>query len=243
MITVYVYAVKFKYPVYDRSSFMDFLRSFANAIPGLMTPLIILGGITFGWFTPTEASAIAVLYTMALGFINKSINIKEFGKILSETARLAGISLFCVGTASAFSWLLSYHKVPLALVNAISSYSIGTVGITLIIAAIFLIVGLFIDAIPAIIIMGGVLYPIALEAGIHPIHFSIIGVVALGFGLVTPPYGLCLLIAARIGEEKVHNVLKDVIIILLPMFLILFLICLIPEISLYLPRLITPQFM
>jgi TRAP-type C4-dicarboxylate transport system permease large subunit len=82
-----------------------------------------------------------------------------------------------------------------------------------------------------------------MQAGIHPIHFSIIGVVALGFGLVTPPYGMCLLIAARIGEEKVHSVLKDVFIILLPMFFILVLICLVPEIALALPRLITPQFM
>jgi tripartite ATP-independent transporter DctM subunit len=243
MITVYAYAKKNNYPVYDRSSFKGFLKAFITAIPGLMTPLIILGGITFGWFTPTEASAIAVLYTMVLGFVNKSINIKKFGKILSDTARLTGISLFCVGTASAFSWLLSYHKVPQALVDSITRMSIGPIGIVLLIALIFLIVGLFIDAIPAIIIMGGVLYPIAMEAGIHPIHFSIIGVVALGFGLVTPPYGMCLLIAARIGEEKVHNVLKDVAIILLPMFLILVLICLFPEIALMLPKLVTPQFM
>lgn len=243
MVTVYIYAKKNNYPVYARSTFMDFVKSFLTAIPGLMTPLIILGGITFGWFTPTEASAIAVLYTMALGFANKSIDVKKFGKILSDTARLTGISLFCVGTASAFSWLLSYHKVPQALVDSISRMNIGPIGIVLLIALIFLIVGLFIDAIPAIIIMGGVLYPIAMQAGIHPIHFSIIGVVSLGFGLVTPPYGMCLLIAARIGEEKVHNVLKDVFIILLPMFLILVLICLIPEIALALPRLITPQFM
>lgn len=243
MITVYVYAKKFNYPVYDRSNFMAFLKSLIVAIPGLMTPLIILGGITFGWFTPTEASAIAVLYTMILGFVNKSLDFKKLIHIISDTARLAGISLFCVGTASAFSWLLAYHKIPEALVESISNMSIGPVGVTLLIAVIFLIVGLFIDAIPAIIIMGGVLYPIAMQAGIHPIHFSIIGVVALGFGLVTPPYGLCLLIAARIGGEKVHNVLKDVIIILIPMFIILLLICLIPEIALALPKLITPEFM
>lgn len=157
--------------------------------------------------------------------------------------KFRGISLFCVGTASAFSWLLSYHKVPQALVDSIARLHIGHVGVVLLIALIFLIVGLFIDAIPAIIIMGGVLYPIAMQAGIHPIHFSIIGVVSLAFGLVTPPYGMCLLIASRIGEEKVHNVLKDVGIILLPMFFILILICLIPEIALVLPRLITPQFM
>lgn len=243
MVTVYVYAKKYNYPVYDKSNFKEFLKSLVVALPGLMTPLIILGGITFGWFTPTEASAIAVLYTMGLGFLNKSLNFKKLGKIISDTARLTGISLFCVGTASAFSWLLAYHKIPQALVNSISNLNIGSTGIVLIIALIFLIVGLFIDAIPAIIIMGGVLYPIALQAGIHPIHFSIIGVVALGFGLVTPPYGMCLLIAARIGEETVKNVLKDVVIILIPMFIILVLICLIPQISLALPTFLTPEFM
>lgn len=243
MITVYVYAKKFNYPVYDKSSFMDFIKSFITAIPGLMTPLIILGGITFGWFTPTEASAIAVLYTMVLGFVNKSLNFKKLAVIISDTARLTGISLFCVGTASAFSWLLAYHKIPQALVSGINNFNIGPTGIVLIIALIFLIVGLFIDAIPAIIIMGGVLYPIAMQAGIHPIHFSIIGVVALGFGLVTPPYGMCLLIAARIGEETVHNVLKDVFIILIPMFIILVIICLVPQIALALPTLISPEFM
>ena len=243
MVTVYVYAKKNNYPVYDRSGFIDFLKALLIAIPGLMTPIIILGGITFGWFTPTEASAIAVLYTLSLGFLNRTITISRFGKILSETARLTGISLFCVGTASAFSWLLSYYKIPQAVVVVITGMSIGHIGIILIMAFIFLIVGLFIDAIPAIIIVGGVLYPVALEAGIHPIQFSIIGIVALAFGLVTPPYGLCLLIAARIGEEKVQNVLKDVAIILFPMLVILILICLIPDISLFLPRLIAPQFM
>ncbi|MDC7235405.1 MAG: TRAP transporter large permease [Spirochaetales bacterium] len=243
MVTVYVYAKKYNYPVYDRSSVLDFFKALFVAIPGLMTPLIILGGITFGWFTPTEASAIAVLYTLALGFANKSITLQNLRTILSETARLTGISLFCVGTASAFSWLLAYHEVPQALVSLIASANVGTMGVTLLIALLFLIIGLFIDAIPAIIIMGGVLYPIAQQAGIHPIHFSIIGVVSLAFGLVTPPYGMCLLIAARIGEMEVKKVLKDVAIILFPMFLILVLICLIPDIAMLLPRLITPQFL
>ncbi|MDC7222331.1 MAG: TRAP transporter large permease [Spirochaetales bacterium] len=243
MITVYIYAKKSHYPLYEKARFGQFLKALFHALPGLMTPLIILGGITFGWFTPTEASAIAVLYTLILGFINGTMNLRKFARILSETARLTGISLFCVGTASAFSWLLSYHKVPQALVESIVRLSIGPTGIVLLMALLFLIVGLFIDAIPAIIIMGGVLYPIALEAGIHPVHFSLIGVVALAFGLVTPPYGMCLLIAARIGEEKVQNVLKDVALILLPMFFILILICLIPGLSLALPRLLTPQFL
>ena len=148
-----------------------------------------------------------------------------------------------VGTASAFSWLLAYHQVPQALVALINSWNLGPTGIIFVIVAVFLIVGMFIDAIPAIIIMGSILYPIAQVAGIHPIHFSLIGVVTLAFGLVTPPYGMCLLIASRIGEQSVPKVLKDVGIILIPMLGILVLLCLVPDVVLFLPRLIAPQFM
>jgi TRAP-type C4-dicarboxylate transport system permease large subunit len=102
---------------------------------------------------------------------------------------------------------------------------------------------MFIDAIPAIIIMGSILYPIAMQAGIHPIHFSLVGIVSLAFGLVTPPYGMCLLITSRIGEQQVPKVLKDVAIILAPMLGILILLVLFPDLVLFLPRLIAPQFL
>ena len=167
----------------------------------------------------------------------------KFLKLLSETARLIGVSLFCVGTASVFSWLLAYYQVPQSLVTAIQALGLGPRGVILIISAVFLFIGLFIDAIPAIIIVGSIMFPLAQAAGIHPIHFSLVGVVSLAFGLVTPPYGMCLLIASRIGEMAVHKVLKDVVIILVPMLAILFLLCMFPEIVLFLPRLIAPQFM
>jgi tripartite ATP-independent transporter DctM subunit len=243
MATVYVYAVRYNYPKYEKSSFSQFLKAFAGAAPGLVTPVIILAGISFGVFTPTEASAIAVIYTILVGILNKSLDLPKFLHVLSETARLVGVSLFCVGTASVFSWLMAYYQVPQSLVQAIQAWGLGPKGIILVISAVFLIVGLFIDAIPAIIIVGSIMYPLAQAAGIHPIHFSLVGVVSLAFGLVTPPYGMCLLIASRIGELSVHKVLKDVVIILLPMLFILIALCLFPEIVLFLPRLIAPQFM
>lgn len=243
MATVYVYAVRNSYPKYEKSNMRQFFKAFAGAAPGLVTPVIILAGIAFGVFTPTEASAIAVLYTILVGVMNKSLDIPNFLQVLSETARLVGVSLFCVGTASVFSWLLAYYQVPQSLVVAIQGWGLGPKGIILVIAAVFLVVGLFIDAIPAIIIVGSIMYPLAQSAGIHPIHFSLVGVVSLAFGLVTPPYGMCLLIASRIGEMSVHKVLKDVVIILIPMLAILVALCLIPEIVLFLPRLIAPQFM
>jgi tripartite ATP-independent transporter DctM subunit len=243
MVTVYFYAIKYNYPRHEKASLSHFVKAFAGAIPGLVTPLIILVGISFGYFTPTEASAIAVVYSIGIGIVYRTLDFRTFAHHLSDSARLVGVTLFCVGTASVFSWLLAFYRVPQALVDLIQSFGFGPNGIILIIALVFLIVGLFIDAIPAIIIMGGILYPLAQASGIHPIHFSIVGVVALAFGLVTPPYGMCLLIAARIGEMPIHQVLKDVFVVLIPMIGILLALCWFPEIVLALPRWIAPQFM
>jgi TRAP-type C4-dicarboxylate transport system permease large subunit len=109
------------------------------------------------------------------------------------------------------------------------------------IAGAFLLIGMFIDAIPAIIILGTVLWPVASLAGFHPIHFAIIGVVSLAFGLVTPPYGLCLLITCALGEIKVSEALKYVGIILIPMLIVLLLIILLPEFIMWLPQLLMPD--
>jgi tripartite ATP-independent transporter DctM subunit len=243
MITVYIYAKIYNYPIYSRSTIKAAALAIVQAILPLMTPMIIVGGIVVGLFTPTEASAIAVFYSLILGLvIYHSIKIKDVPKVLYESARFAAISLFCVGTASAFGWLLAYYKVPLALVAFLKQFGVGPVSTGLIVAGAFLFIGMFIDAIPAIIILGTVLWPVAEFAGLHPIHFAIIGVISLAFGLVTPPYGLCLLIACAIGDIKLIKALKDVAIILLPMLGVLLLVILFPDIIMFLPRLFMPKF-
>jgi tripartite ATP-independent transporter DctM subunit len=244
MGTVYVYAKIYGYPVYERSTIREAFVAVLQAIPPLLTPLIIVGGIVGGFFTPTEASAIAVIYSFVLGaIVYKNVGLKEIPKVLYDSARFAAISLFCIGTASAFGWLLAYFKIPQALVDYLSQFGIGPISTGLIVAGSFLFIGMFIDAIPAIIILGTVLWPLAEFAGMHPIHFAIIGVISLAFGLVTPPYGLCLLIACAIGEIKVHEALKDVAIVLIPMLLVLLIVILLPELILALPRLIMPKFL
>lgn len=243
MTTVFVYAKIYNYPIYSRSTIKEATLAIVQAILPLMTPMIIVGGIVIGLFTPTEASAIAVFYSLILGLvIYHSINIKDVPKVLYESARFAAISLFCVGTASAFGWLLAYYKVPLALVAFLKQFGVGPISTGLIVAAAFLFIGMFIDAIPAIIILGTVLWPVAEFAGLHPIHFAIIGVISLAFGLVTPPYGLCLLIACAIGDIKLIKALKDVAIILLPMLGVLLLVILFPDIIMFLPRFFLPKF-
>ena len=148
----------------------------------------------------------------------------------------------CIGTASAFGWALAYFQIPRALVAEIEAMGLGITGTGLMVAFAFLVIGMFIDAIPAIIILGTVLWPVATSVGMHPIHFAIIGVISLAFGLVTPPYGLCLLIACAVGKIRVVEALRDVAVLLIPMLCVLLLIILLPDLILALPRLLMPKF-
>ena len=243
MLTVYIYAKRRGYPVYVRSTFIELMIATASASLALMTPLIIVGGIVGGFFTPTEASVVAVVYSLVLGVaIYRSVALSALPGILYDSGRFAAISLFCIGTASAFGWCLAYFKIPAALVGQIEVMGLGLIGTGIMCALAFLLIGMFIDAIPAIIILGTVLYPVTQHVGMHPIHFAIIGVISLAFGLVTPPYGLCLLIAAAIGEIRLIHALRDVVVILFPMILVLGTVIVFPEIILTLPRWVMPRF-
>ncbi|MBT6726055.1 MAG: TRAP transporter large permease [Deltaproteobacteria bacterium] len=244
MLAVYIYAKSNNYETTQRSNLKELFVALIQAIPPLMTPVIIVGGIVGGIFTPTEASAVAVVYSLLLGVIGyRTLNLSKVVKAFYEAGRFSAVSLFCVGTASAFGWLLAYYKVPLAIVEFLKPFGVGPLSTGLIIAGAFLFIGMFIDAIPAIIILGTVLLPLAQYAGIHDIHFAIIGVVSLAFGLVSPPYGLCLMISCSIGEIKIIDALQHVCFILIPMLLILLVIILLPDLILYLPRLLMPRFM
>ncbi|HSC71672.1 MAG TPA: TRAP transporter large permease [Candidatus Methylomirabilis sp.] len=243
MVAVFIYAKIRNYPVYARTSVREFFLTLGRAFFALLSPGIVVGGVVFGFVTPTEASVLAVLYTFVVGlFIYRSITLPKLPAVLYETARLASISLFCIGTASAFGWVLAYYQLPKMVVAVISPWASSVTSAGLIIAGIFLIVGCFIDAVPAMIIFGAILQPLALHVGMHPVHFAIIGVISLAFGLVTPPYGLCLLIACTIGKIKVVESLKDVATILIPMLLMLLFVIMFPKVILFLPRLIMPKF-
>jgi tripartite ATP-independent transporter DctM subunit len=241
MIAVYAYAKIYRYPVYARASLKEFGKTFAAAFLALLTPAIIVGGIVSGWFTPTEASVVAVLYAMLLGvFVYRSVGVRGLPKVLYESARFAAISLFCVGTASAFGWLMAYFHLPQLFVDWVSSYGGGVTSVGFIVAGSFLVLGCFIDAIPAIIILGTMFAPLAASVGMHPIHFAIIGVISIAFGLVTPPYGLCLMISCALGGVSIKDALRDTLILLVPMLMVLLFVILVPEAMLALPRWVMP---
>jgi tripartite ATP-independent transporter DctM subunit len=243
MAAVYVYARKRNYPVYARATVREFFVSLWRALAAMMTPVLIIGGVVGGFFTPTEAAVVAVLYSFVVGIIiYRSLGVKEIKDVLYNTTRLASISLFCIGTASAFGWVMAYYQIPRLVVKTLSQYGVGVTSVGLIEAAAFLFIGCFIDAVPAIIIVAPLLAPMAQSVGMHPVHFGIIGIIALAFGLVTPPYGLCLLIDVAIARTTVAAVIKDVAIILAPMLIALLLVILFPEVVLFIPRWFMPKF-
>jgi TRAP-type C4-dicarboxylate transport system permease large subunit len=157
-----------------------------------------------------------------------------------DSARFAAISLFCIGTASAFGWLLAYFHIPQLFVDMVSHWGGGITSVGFITAFCFLVVGCFIDAIPAIIIVGTILAPLAASVGMHPIHFAIIGVISIAYGLVTPPYGLCLMIACSVGGIKIRAAVRDTLVLFVPMLLVLLIVILLPDAMLWLPRTLMP---
>jgi tripartite ATP-independent transporter DctM subunit len=244
MATVHAYAKSRGYPTYPRETWRALICATWIAVPALMTPGIIIGGKIFGWFTATESACIAVLYAGVLSLlVYREMDLKGLYAALLDTAKLAGIALFCVGTASAFGWLLAYYKIPEAILTGVSAWGMGFAATGFFIAFVFLVVGCFLDAIPAIIICAPILEPLSKAVQMDPVHFAMIGIVSLAFGLVTPPYGLCLMIACSVAGIRIRDAIKDTAIMLVPMLMVLALVIVWPKVSLLLPQLISPEFL
>jgi tripartite ATP-independent transporter DctM subunit len=244
MATVHAYAKLRGYPTYPRSTWRELFCATWVAIPALLTPGIIIGGKIFGWFTATESACIAVLYAAVLSLlVYRETDAKGLYGALLDTGKLAGIALFCVGTASTFGWLLAYYRIPEAILTGVQAWGMGFLATGFFIAAVFLVVGCFLDAIPAIIICAPILEPLTKAVGMDPVHFAMIGIVSLAFGLVTPPYGLCLMISCAVAGIRIRDAIKDTAIMLVPMLMVLALVILWPKVSLLLPSLISPEFL
>ncbi len=242
MVLVVFFAKKRGYPVESKLDLREIGRSTKNSAFALFTPLIIIGGIVGGIVTPTEASLVAVVYSAVLGLVvYHTLKIKDFPELFLQTAKLASISLFAVGTASIYGWVLAYLRIPRFLVSVIGFATQSPTLLLFMFVVVFLIVGTFMDTIPAIVILGPLLNPLAQHAGVHPLHFAIVGVISLSFGLITPPYGLCLLIASDIAGINCMSAIKEVGVFLAGMLAVLVLIVVFPEIALFVPRLMLPS--
>lgn len=242
MVFVYIIAVKRNYPRAKRVEFKKFAKLFGQAIPALLTPIIIIGGIISGFFTATEAAAVASLYTLFVCMLYyKTLKVKDLPKILMDTLALSSLSLFALAAASALGELMSYYQLgTIAQDFFTDNVSVKWVFLIIIIAF-FLFIGTFMDAIPAMILFVPVILPTALEFGIDPVHLGLIVVITLAVGLITPPYGLCLLLAAKIGNMSIERSFVAVIPYIAIIVVVLLFITFLPDIAFYIPRMINPS--
>lgn len=245
MVVSYIFARKYNYPAEERSSFRKILHAFKKAILPMLSPVLLIGGIMGGIFTATEAAVVSAVYSILIAiFVYRSIKLKELWDIFVTTALNASVTIFCIAIAAVFGYLLAYFHVPEMLGSVITQIASGPVSFLLIVILLFLIVGTFMDATPAIIILAPMLAPIACTFGVNPIHLGVIIVLTLALGLITPPYGLCLLIAAQIANIPVNfKLMRTMSIFILVSLLIIILIALFPDIALFIPKIFAPKMM
>lgn len=239
MIAVSIYSSRYHSGRKPRKSFKEIMAAFKEASLALVTPAIILGGIVFGVFTPTEAGAIAVVYAFFIGvFVYKELKPSDIPKTLYNAATTTAICMLVVATASIFGWILTREQFPTYLTNILLAISDNPVIIYLLIVAMLLFVGLFIEILAAAIILVPVLYPVALQFGFDPIHFGVVVVVALIIGAVTPPVGVLLFISCSIARTTIKEITPALIPFVGVLVAVLILITLVPELVTFLPNLI-----
>jgi tripartite ATP-independent transporter DctM subunit len=212
-----------------------------SALPALITPVILIGGIVTGLFTPTEAAAIACLYALVISMLfYRSIKVKDLPRILVETMKLSSLSLFALATANALGELMSYYRLNEAVQGFFVSIPGGQLVFLLVVVLFFIFVGTFMDAIPAMILFVPIVLPSALTLGIHPIMLGLIVCITLSLGLVTPPYGLCLLLAASISGISIERAFRGVLPYLLVSLVVLLILVAFPGFFLLIPKTLFP---
>jgi tripartite ATP-independent transporter DctM subunit len=237
MAVAAVISVMKKYPSGERITIFEGIKKLLDAIPSLLLIVIVIGGIIAGIFTATEASAVAVLYSVFLSvFIYREVKIKELPDILLKTVETTAIVMLLIGTSKAMSWILSYENIPQNISATLISLTESKIVILLIINLILLIVGTFMDMTPAILIFTPIFLPIAIQLGIDPIHFGIIMVLNLCIGLCTPPVGSVLFVGCGIARTSITSLIKPLIPLYIAMLIALFFVTYFPFLSLALPK-------
>lgn len=213
-----------------------FWRSLWQALPALLLPLLILGGIRFGWFTATEAAAVAVVYALVVGLvIYRELTWKRLVHAFADSSLMVGLIMLVLAAAQLYSWALTSGNVPQAAADAIFALTDNTIVLLILVNVMLLIAGMFIEANAALIIITPILLPVMTAAGVDPVHLGIIIVVNLGIGLITPPVGIALMLSAEIAKVRLIAAIRAAWPFLVCGLLYMLLITYVPEISLWLP--------
>lgn len=239
MIAAWAVAVRRGYPRGVFPGWRVFLRSAAAAIPGLMTAAIIVFGVLLGVFTPTESAAIAVVYTIVIGaFLYRTLGFRSFFTAAAAAVKTTAMVMLIIGSAGMFGWLFALLEGPQALAGLLTAVSSEPWAVMLMVVIMLLVLGAFMDMAPLLIITTPIFLPVAINAGIDPIHFGVVMLLTLGIGLVTPPVGSVLFLGCAVGGVKPETVVKSIWPFYLALLGALLAVAAIPGLSLWLPALV-----
>ncbi|QGU96250.1 TRAP transporter large permease subunit [Clostridium bovifaecis] len=237
-VVAWAYAKKHNY-VAKSSGFnaKEAVRAFIDAIPSLFLIVIIIGGITGGIFTATEAAGVAVAYTFILSvFFYRTIKVSDIPKLLTETAVMTSVIMLIIGASSVMSFVMSFTGIPTAISSMILGISDNPIVILIIINILLLIVGTFMDVAPALLIFTPILLPIAIKCGMDPVQFGVMIVFNLAVGTITPPVGSVLFVGASIANLEIEDVIKKLVPYFVAILIVLLMVTFIPGISVWLPK-------
>ena len=236
MIMVYVMDDRYKFPPPIKTNISQTISAFKSAFFALLTPAIILGGIFFGVFTPTEAAAMASLYSIILGIIYKEMTLASFYQAVKESMETTVVVMFIVASATLFAWILAREKVPQMVASFILGKTDNYYVILFAINILLLIVGCFMETVASINILVPVFLPIIKMLNIDPVHFGVMMVLNLTIGVLTPPFGTVLYVLSGVAKVPVETVARNTAIFLIPLLATLVLVILFPGLTLTLPR-------
>jgi C4-dicarboxylate transporter DctM subunit len=236
-VPTFVIARRRNYPKEPPPTRAEFLRALRNAGPALMIPVIIMGGILIGWFTPTEAAAVAVVYALVVPpLFYRELRWRDLPDIFADSARLSGVIGLIIGLVGAFGWILTYSKFPFRVAEFISTFAPTWWMFMVVVIVLYIILGTFLTPSEIILVTVPVLLPGAQSLGIHPIHFGMVCVIASAIGHITPPVGLCLFVGMAISGLPMEKLMRPLVPFLAAIIVVLLLVAFVPETVLFVPR-------
>ncbi|GGC08592.1 TRAP transporter large permease [Cellulomonas carbonis] len=244
MLIVFLYARKRpEMRVSERIGVAEGVRTVVAALPALLLIVVVIGGILLGYFTPTEASNIAVIYSLVLAFAYKAINVGDIPRMLMDATRTTAVVMFLIGVSSIMGFVMSFARIPQMAADAIYGISSNPIVILLLIAVILLVIGCFMDPTPAVLIFTPIFLPIVMAMGIHPVHFGIMMVFNLSLGTITPPVGPILFVGAKVANISIEDVTRRLLPFFAALLVVLVMVIFTPALSMWLPTqlgLVTP---
>ena len=222
-----------------KPSIKESIKIILNALPALITPIVLIGGLLSGWFSPTEIAAVTAVYSLILGFIvYREMNLKDFYRVIKESIHSTAQILMVVAAASVYAWILTIEQVPAALAKFLLGISTNPIVLLLMVNVLLLFIGMIMDTIAAILVITPIIYPVLIMAGVDPIHLGIVVVFNLMIGLLTPPIGMSLYMVSCVANHPIQKVIRRLLPYFVPLLIVLLIITLFPTLSTWLPNLV-----